>query len=98
MTDGGLHITDVTNASRSMLFNINTMDWDDELLELLTIPKTMLPEVKQSSEVYGHTTPNLFAKKIPIAGIAGDQQAALFGQMCTKKGMVKTPTERVALC
>ncbi len=89
MTDGGLHITDVTNASRSMLFNINTMDWDDELLELLTIPKTMLPEVKQSSEVYGHTTPNLFAKKIPIAGIAGDQQAALFGQMCTKKGMVK---------
>ncbi|MBA4744928.1 MAG: glycerol kinase GlpK [Muricauda sp.] len=89
MTDGGLHITDVTNASRSMLFNINTMDWDDELLELLTIPKSMLPEVKQSSEVYGHTTPNLFATPIPIAGIAGDQQAALFGQMCTKKGMVK---------
>jgi len=89
MTDGGLHITDVTNASRSMLFNINTMDWDDELLELLTIPKNMLPEVKQSSEVYGHTTPNLFATPIPIAGIAGDQQAALFGQMCTKQGMVK---------
>ncbi|MCR9226219.1 MAG: glycerol kinase GlpK [Flavobacteriaceae bacterium] len=89
MTDGGLHITDVTNACRSMLFNINTMDWDDELLELLTIPKSMLPEVKQSSEVYGKTTPNLFATPIPIAGIAGDQQAALFGQMCTKKGMVK---------
>ncbi len=89
MTDGGLHITDVTNACRSMLFNINTMDWDDELLELLTVPKSMLPEVKQSSEVYGHTTPNLFATPIPIAGIAGDQQAALFGQMCTKKGMVK---------
>lgn len=89
MTDGGLHITDVTNACRSMLFNINKMDWDDELLELLTIPKSMLPEVKQSSEVYGHTTPNLFATPIPIAGIAGDQQAALFGQMCTKKGMVK---------
>ncbi|MEC3964897.1 glycerol kinase GlpK [Flagellimonas halotolerans] len=89
MTDGGLHVTDVTNACRSMLFNINTMDWDDELLELLTIPKSMLPEVKQSSEVYGHTTPNLFATPIPIAGIAGDQQAALFGQMCTKKGMVK---------
>lgn len=89
MTDGRLHITDVTNACRSMLFNINTMDWDDELLELLTIPKSMLPEVKQSSEVYGHTTPNLFATPIPIAGIAGDQQAALFGQMCTKKGMVK---------
>jgi len=89
MTDGGLHITDVTNACRSMLFNINTMDWDDELLELLTIPKSMLPEVKQSSEVYGHTAPNLFANPIPIAGIAGDQQAALFGQMCTKQGMVK---------
>jgi len=89
MTDGGLHITDVTNACRSMLFNINTMDWDDELLELLTIPKSMLPEVKQSSEIYGETTPNLFATPIPIAGIAGDQQAALFGQMCTKKGMVK---------
>ncbi|WP_127137207.1 glycerol kinase GlpK [Flagellimonas oceanensis] len=89
MTDGGLHITDVTNACRSMLFNINTMDWDDELLDLLTIPKSMLPEVKQSSEVYGHTSPNLFATPIPIAGIAGDQQAALFGQMCTKKGMVK---------
>jgi len=89
MTDGRLHITDVTNACRSMLFNINTMNWDDELLELLTIPKSMLPEVKQSSEVYGHTTPNLFATPIPIAGIAGDQQAALFGQMCTKQGMVK---------
>ncbi|MAU17430.1 MAG: glycerol kinase [Muricauda sp.] len=89
MSNGALHITDVTNASRSMLFNINTMDWDDELLELLTVPKSMLPEVKQSSEVYGHTSPNLFATKIPIAGIAGDQQAALFGQMCTKQGMVK---------
>lgn len=89
MTEGKLHITDVTNACRSMLFNINTMDWDDELLDLLTIPKSMLPEVKQSSEVYGYTSPNFFASKIPIAGIAGDQQAALFGQMCTKKGMVK---------
>lgn len=89
MSDGALHITDVTNASRSMLFNINTMDWDDELLELLTVPKSMLPEVRQSSEVYGHTSQNLFATKIPIAGIAGDQQAALFGQMCTKQGMVK---------
>ncbi|WP_036380289.1 glycerol kinase GlpK [Muricauda sp. MAR_2010_75] len=89
MTEGQLHITDVTNACRSMLFNINTMDWDDDLLELLTIPKSMLPIVKQSSEVYGHTSPNFFASKIPIAGIAGDQQAALFGQMCTKKGMVK---------
>lgn len=89
MTEGALHITDVTNACRTMLFNINTMDWDDELLDLLDIPKNMLPQVKQSSEVYGHTSPNFFASKIPIAGIAGDQQAALFGQMCTKKGMVK---------
>ena len=89
MTEGNLHITDVTNASRTLFFNINTMDWDDELLELLTIPKSMLPEVKQSSEVYGYTSPNFFASKIPIAGIAGDQQAALFGQMCTKQGMVK---------
>ncbi|GMN09898.1 glycerol kinase GlpK [Croceitalea sp. MTPC9] len=89
MTQGNLHVTDVTNACRSLIFNINTMDWDDQLLELFTIPKSMLPEVKQSSEVYGHTTPNFFASKIPIAGIAGDQQAALFGQMCTQKGMVK---------
>jgi len=89
MTQGKLHITDVTNASRSLLFNINTMDWDDDLLELFGVPKSMLPKVKQSSEVYGHTSPNFFAHKIPIAGIAGDQQAALFGQMCTQKGMVK---------
>ena len=89
MTQGNLHLTDVTNACRSLIFNINTMAWDDELLELFTIPKSMLPKVKQSSEVYGHTTSNFFASKIPIAGIAGDQQAALFGQMCTQKGMVK---------
>ncbi len=89
MTKGNLHITDVTNASRTLLFNINTLEWDDELLELLTVPKSMLPQIKQSSEVYGYTHPNFFAVKIPIAGIAGDQQAALFGQMCTKPGMVK---------
>ncbi|GMN06960.1 glycerol kinase GlpK [Croceitalea sp. MTPC5] len=89
MTQGKLHVTDVTNASRSLVFNINTMQWDEELLQLFTIPKSMFPEVKQSSEVYGHTSPNFFANKIPIAGIAGDQQAALFGQMCTNKGMVK---------
>ena len=89
MTKGALHITDVTNASRTLIYNINTLKWDDELLALMTIPKSMLPEVKQSSEVYGYTSPNFFAVKIPIAGIAGDQQAALFGQMCTKKGMVK---------
>ncbi len=89
MTDGQLHITDVTNASRTMLFNINTMDWDGELLELLDIPRSMLPQVRASSEIYGHTHPNILASSIPIAGIAGDQQAALFGQMCTEEGMVK---------
>lgn len=89
MTQGKLHITDVTNASRTLLFNINTLEWDEELLDLFTIPKSMLPQVKESSEIYGHTTPNFFAVEIPIAGIAGDQQAALFGQMCTKPGMVK---------
>lgn len=88
-TKGEQHITDVTNASRTMLFNINTMDWDDELLKLLTIPRSMLPQVKASSEFYGHTKSTFYDSKIPIAGIAGDQQAALFGQMCTKPGMVK---------
>lgn len=88
-TKGGKHITDVTNASRTMLFNINTMDWDEELLELLTVPRSMLPTVKASSEVYGHTNSTFYDAKIPIAGIAGDQQSALFGQMCTKPGMVK---------
>jgi glycerol kinase len=89
MTKGELHVTDVTNACRTLLFNINTLEWDDELLELFTIPRSMLPKVKQSSEVYGYTAPGLFATRIPISGIAGDQQAALFGQMCTKPGMVK---------
>lgn len=83
------HITDVSNASRTLLFNINSMSWDDELLALFDIPKSMLPEVKQSSEIYGHTKSTFFDCNIPIAGIAGDQQAALFGQMCTQKGMVK---------
>lgn len=89
MTLGEKHITDVTNASRTLIFNINTMSWDEELLALFNIPKSMLPEVKQSSELYGHTSGTIIASKIPIAGIAGDQQAALFGQMCTKPGMVK---------
>ncbi len=88
-TQGELHITDVTNASRTMLFNINTMEWDEDLLELMDIPANMLPEVRQSSEEYGRTKTTLFASKVPIAGIAGDQQAALFGQMCTEPGMVK---------
>jgi len=88
-TKGDQHITDVSNASRTLLFNLNTMDWDDELLELFTIPKSMLPRVKQSSEIYGHSISTFYDARIPISGIAGDQQAALFGQMCTKPGMVK---------
>ena len=89
LTRGEVHITDVTNASRTMLYNIHRLAWDPELLELFGIPAAMLPEVKTSSEIYGHTKTTLFAHKIPIAGIAGDQQAALFGQMCTEPGMVK---------
>lgn len=89
LTRGKMFITDVSNASRTMLFNIHKMEWDQELLDLFDIPKSLLPEVKQSSEIYGETSTTLFSTKIPISGIAGDQQAALFGQMCTKPGMVK---------
>lgn len=89
LTAGQVHVTDVTNASRTMIYNINNLSWDDELLELFTIPRSLLPEVRSSSEVYGETAGRILANKIPIAGIAGDQQAALFGQMCTQKGMVK---------
>ena len=89
LTEGELHITDVSNASRTMLFNINTLSWDEELLELFEIPKTLLPEVKSSSEIYGETSGKLLGTKVPIAGIAGDQQAALFGHICNKPGMVK---------
>ena len=89
LTDGRVHVTDVTNASRTMIYNIHSLDWDQELLDLFNIPRSILPEVKSSSEVYGETTGNVLAAKIPIAGIAGDQQAALFGQMCTELGMVK---------
>jgi glycerol kinase len=88
LTKGKLHVTDVTNASRTMLFNINTLKWDEDLLKLMDIPASILPEVKSSSEVYGETAGN-FSSSIPIAGIAGDQQAALFGQMCIDPGMVK---------
>ena len=89
LTRGGKHVTDVSNASRTMLFNINTLKWDDELLALLGIPASMMPEVCASSEVYGYTKTTIFAHEVPIAGIAGDQQAALFGQMCTEPGTVK---------
>lgn len=89
LTNGKAYTTDVSNASRTMLFNIHTLQWDDELLKLFNIPGSVLPEVKSSSEVYGHTQQILSAANIPVAGIAGDQQAALFGQMCIKPGMVK---------
>ena len=89
LTRGEVHVTDVSNASRTMLFNIHTLQWDQELLQLFDIPESMMPQVKSSSEVYGYTKTTLFAHEVPIAGIAGDQQAALFGQMCTEPGSVK---------
>ena len=89
LTRGEVHVTDVSNASRTMLFNIHTLEWDSELLELLDVPASMMPEVRSSSEVYGMTKTTLFAHEVPIGGIAGDQQAALFGQMCTEPGSVK---------
>lgn len=89
LTRGEVHVTDVSNASRTMLFNIHTLEWDKELLQLFDIPESMMPQVKSSSEVYGYTKTTLFAHEVPIAGIAGDQQAALFGQMCTEPGSVK---------
>ncbi len=89
LTNGKVHVTDATNASRTMLFNIHSLEWDTELLDLFTIPKSILPDVKSSSEIYGSTNLLVTNQEIPIAGIAGDQQAALFGQICTKPGMVK---------
>lgn len=87
LTGGRVHVTDVSNASRTMLFNIHTLQWDNELLDLMDIPASMMPQVKSSSEIYGYA--DILGAEIPIAGIAGDQQAALFGQMCTEEGMVK---------
>lgn len=89
LTGGNRHVTDVSNASRTMLFNINTLKWDEELLDLLGVPASMMPEVRSSSEVYGTASSSVFASGVPVAGIAGDQQAALFGQMCTEPGSVK---------
>ena len=89
LTKGQCHLTDVTNASRTLLYNIHTGEWDDELLDILNIPHQLLPEVRSSSEVYAETLSELWGTSIPIAGIAGDQQAALFGQVCTRPGMVK---------
>ena len=89
LTKGGVHVTDYSNASRTMLFNINTLEWDDEILQELQIPKIMLPEVKPSSCIYGEADPGFFGGPIPIGGAAGDQQAALFGQTCFKPGEAK---------
>jgi glycerol kinase len=89
LTAGKVHATDVSNASRTMLYNIYTMDWDADLLKLMEIPASMLPEVRPSSGIFGHTEKILTSHALPVAGIAGDQQSALFGQMCTEPGMVK---------
>ncbi len=89
LTGGRVHVTDVSNASRTMLFNIHTLRWDEELLRMLDVPASLLPEVRPSSEVYGHVSGGLGLDGVPVAGIAGDQQAALFGQMCVKPGMAK---------
>lgn len=89
LTAGKLHITDATNASRTMLFNIHSLQWDEELLQLFGIPRSMMPDVKSCSEVYGHTDSTLFGCQVPIGGMAGDQQSALFGQLCTEPGSVK---------
>lgn len=89
LTRGQVHATDVTNASRTLLYNLEKDDWDDALLELFDIPRNMLPEIRSSSEVYGHVQANLYPAGAPIAGIAGDQHAALFGQACFKSGMAK---------
>lgn len=89
LTRGEVHVTDITNASRTMLFNIHDLKWDEDLLKLLDIPLSMMPEVKSSSEIYGHTKTTIFAHEVPISGIAGDQQAALFGQMCIEPGAIK---------
>ena len=89
LTKGKLHITDVSNASRTMLFNINLLEWDKDLLEILDIPASLLPEVVDSSMIYGEVDPEIISGNIPISGMAGDQQASLFGQLCFEKGMVK---------
>lgn len=89
LTGGKLHITDYSNASRTMVYNIKSLEWDEKLLKELNIPRCVLPDVRQSSELYGNTIPEILGGEIPISGIAGDQQAALFGQLCFQEGMVK---------
>jgi len=89
LTGGKIHITDYSNASRTMIYNIKTLKWDEKLLDILNIPPEILPEVRQSSEIYGNTKAEIFGGQIPVSGIAGDQQAALFGQLCFQEGMAK---------
>ena len=99
LTGGASHATDYTNASRTMLFNIDSLQWDNEILEIFSIPESMLPQVKPSSGVFGRTVPSgRLPEGIPIAGIAGDQQAALFGQMCVEPGTIKIHTARGVSC
>ena len=90
LTGGAIHITDVTNASRTLMYNIHELCWDQQLLSILKVPELLLPEVKSSSEVVGHTNEQILGASIPIAGVAGDQQSALFGQLCLEPGTVKT--------
>ena len=90
LTNGKVHVTDYSNASRTMLFNIHTLEWDEEILELLDIPKSMLPQVKESSCIYGESHSSFLGESIAIAGVAGDQQAALFGQACFQRGEAKS--------
>lgn len=98
LTCGKVHVTDYSNASRTMLFNIHTLDWDDDILKLLGIPRSMLPKPVSNSEFYEYADPMHFCGAIKIAGAAGDQQAALFGQACFAKGEAKTPTAPAAFC
>ena len=101
LSGGAIHVTDYTNASRTMLFNIHTLDWDDEILQLLHIPRAMLPEVRSNSEIYGTGAAyHFFGSTVPIAGMAGDQQSALFGQLALAPGMVKNTygTGRLSVC
>ena len=98
LTKGKVHVTDYSNASRTMLFNINSLEWDEEILKELDIPGSMLPEVRPSSCIYGETDPSFFGGAIPIAGAAGDQQAALFGQTCFAPEKQKIHTAQAVSC
>ena len=98
LTKGAVHVTDYSNASRTMLFNINTLEWDREILEELQIPEQLLPEAKPSSCVYGQTDPSYFGGAIPIAGAAGDQQSACLARPASRPGRRRTPTGQAASC